>query len=436
MFVLKGFATHSAFTNNTPNQIHVIGELSQYSKSFSKDVGLYISSTLDNVQLNSFIAQEAGVNIKLSETDKTAIMTIITAVYNRSIAAGGAIYGDELENLLLANHADIGRNFQCGPIVNDGRYWVPAWIEWVLPSKESLVKVWFSNPAFEVEYDEFSITVVPPLVPLDDFFKHPTVVKNLIASRDHAETVEAIQAAKENKPESILRAEIFNYISPLVNTDRTPTNWTVLIYGPAGNNIDTIKDAMVDYVLKNSTHTREEWTKILPDLFKRTEFLVLPQYTQYAIENREIEAGIYSPIANLKTAMEWIKANAFNYPVAHIEMYADVFTHPYKSMSVCTIGSIENRDALFSIRQCFPDYIAVGTSSSDFDRMGADTRTWAEMISKMLIMADESNRYTTLPVGFGKLQRDGKWFVVKSFKNIHYLVAMKSNYEVTAGEVP
>lgn len=434
MYVIKGFATHAAFTNNTPGSIHPIGELSQYSKSFSKDVGLYISPVADNIQLNAYLTQNNGVNIQLSEDHKTKVLTIIKAIYARTISAGGEIYGDELENLLLAQHASIGTEFTAGPIVNDGQYWIPSYMEWKIANVDSLVRIYFSNPAFELEYDEFSITVVPPLDVLDDFFKHPTTVKALLASRDHAETIEIVQIAKNNKPETILRADIFNYINPTVNADKTPTNWTVLIYGPAGNNIDSIKDALVDYVLANSTHTRDEWTKILPDLFKRTEFLVLPQWTEYAIENRAIEAGINSPIANLKKTMEFIKANAFNYADVHVDLYADVFTHPYKSLSVGLIGSIENRDSLFGIRQCFPDFIAVNTASHDFDRMSKETRDWAEILSEMLILADSANRYTTLPVRYTKVQRNGKWFIVRSYLNIHYLVSMKSNYPVV--EIP
>lgn len=430
MKVIKGFATHSAFTNNTPNQTHIIGELSQYSRTFAKDVGFYINEKVDNITLNTYTVQNDGVDFKLDDTMKNAVMTIITAIYTRSLTAGGQVYGDELENLLLQQFANLGMGFKSGPIVNDGRYWIPAWMEWRFPNEDSIIKIWFSDPSFQIQFDEFIITVVPPLDKLDDFFKHPTTVKQLLASRDYSKGLSIIQAAKQGKPESILRAEMFNYINPQNMTEKTPTNWTVLIYGPAGNNIDSIKDALVDYVLKNSTHTRDEWIKILPDLFKRTEFLITPQYTEYAIENLEVQAGINSPIANVKKAVQWMKDNAWNYPPAHVENYCDVFTHPYKSLSITSVGSVENRDNLFSLRQVFPDFISVNTMSQDFDRMSEPTRNWAEKLSEMLILADTANRYTTLPGTYTKVQRNGKWYIVYSYQNIHYLVSMKSNFEV------
>ena len=427
MLAIKGFASNSAFTNNTPGAIHRIGEVSTQSLSFSRERGMYIAPTLSNITFHALTTMQDDVKIQLDVPTRDFVLAVITEVYAKS-RTGQELYVDTLINDLLTKFQTQGYQFNCGTIVNDGTYHIPTWVSFKINGKESFVKVWFTDQEFQLEYDEFEIVVVPPFKPVDDFFKHPTTVVSLIKSIKYTDMIEKVNEAKANNPEPIVRAEAFDYVNPLNSTDRTPTNWTVLIYGPNGDNIDSIKDALIDYILSNSAHGRDEWIKILPDLFRRTEFLLLPHWTKYAIENRQIEAGIHSPVTNLKAGLQWVTDNAFNYAPAHIAQYADFFSHPYKSLGIGLIGSIENRDNKYSIIDIYPDYINVNTASTDFNRMSAPTRLWAETIFEMLILADTANQYTSLPRKYTKVQRDGKWFVVRTVDNIHYLVSMRSNY--------
>ena len=138
---------------------------------------------------------------------------------------------------------------------------MPEWVSWKcvedLTLGENEIRVWFVDDSFNEQYDEFEIVVVPPFDNLDDFFKTGTEVENLLKSFDDAARFQRMQNAKDGHPETIIRSQPYNYIDPYNASHKVASNWGLLIYGPAGNNIDAINDALVDFILANSTHTRD-----------------------------------------------------------------------------------------------------------------------------------------------------------------------------------
>jgi hypothetical protein len=263
---------------------------------------------------------------------------------------------------------------------------------------------------------------------LNDFFRPGNDVEVLLKARTYPEEVALIQAAKDGKPETIVRAEVYDYVDPFNNAHRVPSKWTVLIYGAAGDNIDTIKDALVDYILENSDHTRDEWKDILPDLFRRTEVVMMPLWSQYAIPNRVTQEGIYSPFVQAAPAMALLKTLVPDYAGSHVDTYGSFFGHTYRSLVVAAVGGPENRDDKFRLVDFYPDYISVSTGSVDFIRMSAATRAWAIALDQMIQVAEKMGDFTDIPIGMTRLTRNGALFLVKSIDNVHFLVAAKKNF--------
>ena len=44
----------------------------------------------------------------------------------------------------------------------------------------------------------------------------------------------------------------------------------ICLSGQAGDNIDSVKDRIVEYILENSSNSQSDWEQIMPDLFKRS----------------------------------------------------------------------------------------------------------------------------------------------------------------------
>lgn len=431
MLAIKGFISHALMAQNTPGQNALIAELSTYSETFAREKGYYGSANASEYLLTTFLCQQDGAAVAASSDASEHILAVAKYVLDKTIASNTPIFADQLLNDLTSHFAASGQDFASGEIVTDGRFYAPEWLSWTskVPSLgANSIRIWFSDASFRLQYDETEVVVVPALAQLDDFFKAGGTVQALLTAKTVVQTTDELQAAKQNNPETIMRIYAFDYVDPLNAAHTVTSNWGVLIYGAAGDNIDTIKDALVAYVLAHSTKTRAQWTPILPDIFKRTEFVLIPRWDQYAIPDRTVQAGIHSPISSLTEALAKAAAVIGSaYAPAHINSHAQVLVHPYKSISILSVGGPENRDAKFELTDVFPDYIAVGSSSLDFNRMANATKNWALMLEDLLLAAETVQDHTSVPLGMSKVTRGGVLYVVKSYQNIHFLVASKQS---------
>jgi hypothetical protein len=319
-------------------------------------------------------------------------------------------------------------------MLSDGRYYLPAWVSWkgmVTNGQEpSEYRLWFSDESFRSEYDETQIVVSPPLANLDDFFKTFREVENLLKAETDTDRFQRIQNAKEGYPESIVRSLAFDYHDPYDATHKLPSNWAVLVYGEAGNNIDRISDELVKYILENSTHTREEWTRIFPDIFKRTEVVLMPLWGAIAIPAKETQKGMYSQDVSVMESMELFKKTVSGYPASQIDAFGSILGHSYNGLALMAVGSPDNRDSLYRLKDIFSDYLPVSSTSQDFNRMKIETREWVKMLQEMILIAELMSEYSSIPsqAGFTRTIRNGVLYIVKNYQNINYLVAAKKNF--------
>lgn len=433
MYVHKGFITHALFANNTPGVVARIGEMSPQSLTYSREKGIYSSATnAPNLTLISFTSTQNDQMIVVPEPIQSQILTIGRYVYDLTLSGQTILDVNQLLEQLLTQMAGQADNFESGEMITDGEHSMPEWLAWRYvsesPFSSNSIKVWFIDDSFKVQFDDFEIHVIPPTDTLDNFFGTGASVDLMLQAIDASENTDRIQAAKDGYPETIIRTFIFDYHDPMNVNHRTPSNWSVLIYGIAGDNIDAVKDALIQFILTHSTHTRSEWVEIFPDIFKRTEFIFVPLWDQLAIPNRALQVGIYSPIAQLPYALSLTKQIVSDYPSSHIDLYLALLCNLYKSLSVTCIAGPDNRDALFQLVDVFPDYLLVPTDSTDFGRMSQLTQGFAVLITTMMQVAETMTIFSTIPQGMSKVVRNGILYLVKNYHNINYLVMAKRAY--------
>lgn len=436
MYVQKGFISNTLFVNNTPANTAMLGELSPQSTTYSREKGYYGDNTVaPNLLLTSFISKDGSTNIAIPPLIAKQIIEVAGYVYNLTLNGQVDIGATMLLENLLTSYTGVASDFECGEMITDNVHTLPEWLSWKSsadPARpDNFIKIWFTDESFSQQYDEFEIYVVPPMDVLDNFFLTGSQVETALKALSSVEKTDRIQAAKEGYPETVVRTNTYDYIDPLNALHIVPSDWTVLIYGLAGDNVDSIKDALMEYILSHSSHGRDDWIKILPDIFKRTEFIVIPDWGSYAISNRELVKGIHSPQVNLIEANALIKKYATMYPLPHIDTHASTMGHPYRSLALMSIGSPDNRNNQYRLRDVFPDLIAVTSTSPDFNRMSKNTQDWASMLAVMLVEAEKMTRFTTIPQGMMKMVRDNVLYLTKSYKNINYLVVAKTNFPVT-----
>jgi hypothetical protein len=428
--------------SNVPGVNSPIGEVSAYGLSFSREVGTYEDPTIAGFTLYNFKSAtdgQTGATIQMPGALVNSAIGLIQFLVNNVTGQSGQVFADEL----LADLVDYGathsiNNISLGEVKQFDQVWAPEWIKFKRDSLQigsdtnvdNENTIWLSNEAFETQYDEYQIVVVPPIDNLDLFFGTGTSVLNMIHAITTPQIIDRIQLYKGGYPSTVDRSDEYDYINALNSAQTVKVNWPVIIYGPAGNNIDAIKDALIEYILAHSSHNRNDWSAIFPDIFKRTEFVIAPLWHKYAIENRTQAAGVYSPVATLVEMDIFVKKLAPEYPTQHVSSNAQTVGWPYRSLNLAIVGGPDNREQKFKFSDIFPDYINVSSTSTDFNRMDPATVTWALAVADMIIRAETMNKYTVMPQGLMKMERDGILYIVKTFNNIQFLVATKrSTYE-------
>lgn len=433
MYVLKGFIINSLFVNNTVGQTSVMGEMTTQSATYAIEKGSYKNDTISpDITMISFTSATDGVLQPVANDLRDRVLAIAKWVYDQ-VNTGVQLYADQLLQAILLQFQSTAGSFQCGDILTDGNsHWCPEWVSWVdntltQAGTQNQIKLWFSDASFQAQFDDYSFVIVPPITPLDNFFLAGTQVDQQVNARTVSQFFDQMQAARGNNPETIQLVMTYNYIDPNNATHIVPTNWGVLIYGAAGDNVDAIQQALINYILANSAHLQPDWEAILPDLFRRTEFILLPLEDQYAIPDNALNTGLYATITNLTRVNALFKAQVPSYPAAHIDAHLSVMANPYKNLQIAVVGSTDNRNNWYELGQVFPDLLSVLTTSTDFGRMSTDTRNFLVALSQMLITAETMGPFTDIPRGYTRVTRDGALYLVFNYENINYLVAAKQN---------
>lgn len=433
MYVLKGFIVNSNFVNNAVGQTSVMGEMTTQSATYSREKGLYKNDTISpDISMVSFTSATDGTATPVALDLRDRVMAIVKWVYDQ-VNTNVQLYADQLLSAILTQFQSTAGTFACGNIVTDGNsHWCPEWVSWVdntltQAGTANQIKMYFADASFQSEFDDFSFSVIPPLTPLDNFFQTGAQVDTAINARTQPQLFDQITVVRGSDPETIQVALSYNYIDPNNASHIVPTLWVVLIYGAAGNTIDSINDALVNYILANSSHPRSDWVQILPDLFKRTEFILLPLEDQYAIPSQPLKPGIYATISNLARVNALFKTVVPSYPSAHIDSHLSLMAHPYKNLQIAMVGSTDNRNGWYELGQVFPDLLAVSSTSTDFGRMSQDTQGFLLQLAQMVVTAETMGDFTDIPRGFTQVTRDGVLYLVVNYENINYLVAAKQN---------
>ena len=432
MYTTKSFCNILAFLSNNPGTNSPIGELTNYGATYSRETGVYHHTSIDGYDLINLRSMNDSTAVKVPQTVVDQAIEMVKICVDRTLSTPGEHYDTAIYDELMTNATRLKfSNLKVGRMVSNGTNWVPSYLTWkdtTAGAADNLHRIWLAIDPFLNQYTDFNHIVVPPLVPIDQFFAAPSVVKTLLDAITPIQMMDRAQEARGGIPETVIRTYEFEYIDPS-NTDRKfKTYWTIVINGIAGDNPDSVKDTLVAYILANSSYPRSRWEQILPDIFKRTEFMMVPFYKQYAAQASVLKHGIYSPfIASSTKHTNIIIANVPGYTATHICNNTIFFNFPYRSLAIGTIGSVENRDNKILISDHFPDYMCVGTTdgNGDFNRMSDNTQAWVLKLIEAILLSEAWYDGADLSKGYYRVDRNGVTFIAFTHLNVQYLVATK-----------
>lgn len=436
MYQLKAFVSIETLIANDAGVISPVGELSSFSQTYTKERGVYNLDAYPLLTLHAFKSAYTDTGFaKVPSLVQHAVLALSDWMLTTQMLPGSVQTRTAFLTLLIEQFSATATSLNCGEMVLlEGDVWFPEWISWqqtdlpsAQPASTNALMVWFSDASFRQQYNEYEIVVVPPLLPLDRFFAGASAVRADLSARLLPAILSDIQTARNFIPESVMSGESFDYVDPTNPTNRVSTSWTLLIYGKSGDNLDAVREAIQAYIAANSTHSVTEWKLIFPDIYKTTEFLIYPRWHNYAIPDRMLQAGIYSPVVSLKKEVDYLKAVLPLIEPTHIETHAAVLPCTYKSLALLLLAGPDNRNGKFAITLVYPDIINVPTSDTLFEAMAESTQEWVLQMERMVIAAESMTTYSDPPDGFRKVLRAGVLYVTAKINNIAYLVASKAS---------
>lgn len=431
-----GFIEVNALIDNTAGEVAAVGELSEKARTFALEKGENALTTYPGVSLTTFKSITDDVEGVIDDTH--AAMALDIAQYLVTQAWSGQVTSSDAHTIQLLN-ANYGGTYtvtECGTMVSEvsgsQTIYLPTYLIISVDGEtDSVLKLWFSDSAFRSQYDFYTCIVIPPVEDINVFMGTDAEVQAALDAYTRSDSINAINTAMGEYPYTQLSSEDYTWKSPNTTDVTQTTNWVVLIYGQAGATTDNVRQAVVDYILENgSAYDRETWKEVFPSIFTATEFMLLPLWTEYAIENATVSAGIYSPTQLLSEMVTKAQAvlDGDVYTTAHLNSYLTICGSLYKSLSFLAVGNPENLDGVYSLKERFSDYAIISTTSSDFGRVSPNTQAWIMLLYTLFAAAETMTEYSTLPSGISRATRNGVPYASFTYDDVTYLMTAKYHY--------
>lgn len=436
MYELKAFMSMPNLSDNKLDKTHSFGELTTQAKTYTRDMREYSLTKYPDVQLYVFKAiDEMALRVEPSAPFMDNLLAIGQWVYTQ--------HQSKLIPLERSRNAFINALEQQFPNISGvivGELLkgsspdknMPDFIQFKLldGTRQYQPVIWFSDKAFKEQYPEHEIFLIPPLPDIADLIDGKVAVNNKITGLPQSRLVNAIQDIRQDKPETALHSYELTWHDPSDTNAILKTTWSAVIYGN-GNDTELIKDAIRDYIDRNSDY--DKWSEIYPDLYSENEFIVIPDWSNIAVPAYAMDVGLYSSIINMNDITDKLTKflpSGYTSPKnAHVNKNMLIGSAYYRTVMFGAIGSPNNRNKVFDLREIFPDYMAVDTQDVDYVRMSTVTQTWVKLFNECLDKAYSYKPTDILPTGFVRVIRRGNHFITFNFDGYNYVVLTKYSFD-------
>lgn len=428
---LYGFVTINSLIDNRLHQDSLLGELSAVSRTYALDKGYFTDDRYPNIRLVTFRCREDENNITPPNDIKDLCIKLGAWMELKARQGSFTLDTTQVKQAISAEFRGMIRDIKLGKMISVRDQFLPQFIEFSLANtnqyETSTLKLWFSDPAFKQQYPFYEIVVIPPVENIDSFFDVTESVRNIKKNINLPEIHDKANRLREQSPYTLIKSYDYQWNSQELPRETVDIPWTILIYGGIGENPDIIRDALANWVLENSTRSREDWEQIFPDLFVPSEYTIVPFWQSTSVPGYRLVDSMYSPIITHADVIPICK-DAMSYTEAHIRQHVEIGASLYKSLSFAVVGDPRNRLTPVRLYEAYPQYALIGSRTEDFNRMDTNHQGLIHTLYKLFLTAEEATLDTELDLSMAKVWRDGRLYITTTYNNVQYLVLAKSNY--------
>ena len=441
MKIIQSFLTRALWARNTPGAISAqdvapVFELSPISRTYARRQWSYQSAAYAGQTLEVFTSTDSDTRSDFEVTGGIVAesMEVVDRVLTYLAQATPPYDTNDMRRTVQAQMNDAIEDLMVGSIDIYGAEGtapggvIPEWVSWTSQQAGGCdVKVWLKDASFQEQYGGFEVVSVPPLDSFDSFFTDFNAAVAVMTGRSLSEAMQRVTDKRANQPETVMRFLRLKYVNRSYPTQSQMIDWPVLIYGIAGDSLDSIKDGIATDLIENSSKTEEDWKSVLPELFERTEFIYVPRGDKRALENSTPAASVYASIHRVEEQAAFMRGVLVSDDSERISTMMEVLPFDYKALFSTVVCGKTNPANIQFLSAQFPDYIPVNTQSADFGWMSPKTRAWLTKMIEVFVVAEGATEFSSIPNTMRRVVRDGKVFVGVDLDQVTHLVATRKS---------
>ncbi len=436
--ILQGFYSMPQLANNTSGVIASFGELSTETRTFTKDEKNFSDANYPNVELITFQTYDS---YKVSTTPASTFMRTILALgnwlYNQHVG-GNIPTATRKEDFLaaLAIEFPAFSSIKIGSILttDDGSKNFIDWVSFTANdgTNDWTCKIWVRNQSMYEEYEGGQIIVIPPIDPIDGLQNSKSAVANLLLAVSPSAIVEKMNSLQGRYRATSTQTIQLTWHDPADSSAVLTTSWYIIVYGNMINDLDNIKNAIREYLSQYSGYTN--WNTVYPELYSSNEFVYMPLYDNVAFPDTSISQGGYLSIArtgNLGTIAQNHMPTGYAQMSNIATFIADnmmIMAHTYRTELMLVLANPANANSIYQLTELYPDYRALPTTETDFDRMATNTKEFIVQLQYALNIAYTFKETDVAPDGYYKVKRGVRTYLGFIIHGYLHLVLIKDNY--------
>lgn len=422
--VVKAFVSTSSLIDNGEKRVSVIGELSDYNRTFSTDKREYALPAFPDHDLTVFYCRRDGLR---ANPDNAVIEKILTVAAAIDTDFNGSVPGREY---LKEKFPELTNPQTGATIVKNGRQLLESFTATFDSSGEIYqLEIWFSDAKMREDYIPFEIKVVPPVQPIAALYNPYADAIKAVQSMTPTILSAQEESIRAGDPYTLKRIFELKWVDPINPTQTFVTYWTILCYGPNANRVDNILAAIRDYLTTESSQTIEEWRNYLPDILTIENFAFIPLWDHTAITAGPGLDSVYSPITKLNTITTDMVKMIPSRDLAEFSEFGETITHIWKGIMFFVMPGTGNpvEKSLFSI--AYSDYAVLNVNDQNLSRLSARTRALISALEKLVILGDVyTSGSMTLPTDVNENFMDGSLFLETTVDGVAIRVMTRDSY--------
>ena len=426
MVEIRGFATIKSLVDNARGVVATLGEISQESLSFSRDVTFYNHDTNKLfTYVNLHRVDGNNTNIVISPENQQTILEFLDWI---AIAGkDGTITSDRQTfiNNWVQKFPDMADEYISGEMRTEGEYYLPERVQW--HKHEDIFEIFFADDIMETYWQPWAIEVVPPLANIDELLQSINDVVPILNGRSLTTTLELMNTVKREYPYTYNENEVLEWHQYNNSNITTPTNWVLLQYGPNAKDPENIRNALREWIIAHSLKDETEWYPVFPELFIPILFYITPLWDNLAIPSQSTTSGVYSPVIDYVRDIKKIKVfSPFNED--HVALITEFFPSRFSCLTLAMVGSDANKVGSERVSLIHPTYLSVSVGSPDFVRQDPVTQEWSAAIIELIRTAETYEPNDWVPENVVPIVKDGIVYLSLKIGSDNFLVVTKQSY--------